>query len=139
MEVKWVKVKDMEGKDEEEEERLLPVSGILMGGVPLKTTSENGKAIGYLYKLDCKPIVTETSLPSGWSTVAFEHQKGYVLRDPQTKIEVCQEEVVYRHITDVTTSTTQLPTTPQPTTTTTRPTTTTTKLTTTTKPTTPGI
>ena len=37
-------------------------------------TSENGKAIGYLYEFDCKPVVTEANLPGEWSAVAFEHQ-----------------------------------------------------------------
>ncbi|XP_045162297.2 secretory phospholipase A2 receptor-like [Mercenaria mercenaria] len=53
--------------------------------------SQDAKALGYLYEFDCKPVVSQaSSTSSGWTVIAFEHQIGYVFKDPQTRVEVCQ-------------------------------------------------
>ncbi|XP_053379079.1 macrophage mannose receptor 1-like isoform X2 [Mercenaria mercenaria] len=57
------------------------------------TASDKSKPMAYLYEFDCKPVVRLTPTTSDWAEIAIEHKIGYVLKDPQIKVQVCPGEV----------------------------------------------
>ncbi|KAL4221424.1 hypothetical protein ACF0H5_019682 [Mactra antiquata] len=116
------------------------------------TPSENGAILGYLYEFDCKEVLQTPDAISPWTSIAYQHQLGYVLQNDQGELQICpglapdSDTVTTTQPASTTSTTTTTPmpttttlqtTTPQPTTTTQRTTSTTTpKPTTTQQPTT---